>query len=615
MTIDRNYLDQSAAKGAEFLDKKISEIKKTGVTGVTALISKNKKSNVMKICGVRGEVIGTPACYEEYLTEPAEEDAKRKEYREKAKQDAAKQNETVTEAVQRLSTLRPMEYDQVREEEAKQLNVRVGVLDKEVTKARNASNSEDEPFPDIEHYSEPINPAQLLDDISATIRRFIVADKHQADLAALWVSACYFVNEIHTAPIALINAPEKGCGKTQLLTVLNKLAPRAAQLSGISPSALFRVIEKYQPTLFIDEIETVLKDNEDLRGLLNAGHTRDSAYVIRSVAVGDDFDVKKFKIWGMKAIAGINAVKLAETVTSRSIVFELRRKKPGEEITRLRYAEPELFGILKSKLARFALDYSDEVRQARPHLPDELGDRDQDNIEPLLQVAAVAGEHWPDTALNAALRIFKTTESHHSVTTELLGDIQEIFETKGILKISTSDLIKALVSDDEKSWLTYNRGEQLTPRQLANKLKPYGIYSKTVRIGYGTAKGYELDQFSDTFDRYLTQHPPFYPSQGNISLKANNDNGLRVSDSVTDENVKGNKVTNIPDSELFKYFSPHPLYELRQRYSATKNVMDNENVTDCYGNTKSKVTPKPAPVLDCDVVTDRTPLEGKGVRI
>jgi putative DNA primase/helicase len=90
--------------------------------------------------------------------------------------------------------------------------------------------------------------------------------------------------------------------------------------------------------LFIDEVETMLKDNEDLRGLINAGHTCDSAKVWRSVAKGDDFEPKCFSVWGMKAVAGINAIKLAETVTSRSIVFELRRKRAEENVTRLRHA-------------------------------------------------------------------------------------------------------------------------------------------------------------------------------------------------------------------------------------------------------------------------------------
>ncbi len=92
----------------------------------------------------------------------------------------------------------------------------------------------------------------------------------------------------------IYTAPERACGKAQLLTLLSKLTPRATQLSGSSPSVLFRMIEKYQPTLFVDKIETALKGNEDLRGLLNDGHTQNSAFV-----------------WRMKATAGINIISLA----------------------------------------------------------------------------------------------------------------------------------------------------------------------------------------------------------------------------------------------------------------------------------------------------------------
>ena len=472
--------------------------------------------------------------------------------------------QTDDEVIARLAALKPLEYDRVRVAEAKMLKVQVKTLDGMVKAERESLNQDDSPFTDIEPWHKAIAPAQLLDELTSTIQRFIVLDKHQAQTAALWVAACWFVDVIDCAPIALINAPERACGKTQLLTVLARLAPRTAQASGISSSVLFRMIEAYQPTLFIDEVETVLKDNEDLRGLINAGHTRDSAFVWRSVAKGDDFEPKRFTVWGMKAIAGINAIKLAETVTSRSIVFELRRKTASESVERLRRAEAGLFETLASKLARFADDFASAVQQARPMLPDALGDREQDNFEPLLQIATVAGEHWPNTALNAALRLSNATQTPISSANELLADIQEIFETKQVIKISTTELINALCDDAEKSWATYNRGKPLSPRQLSNKLKDYGITSKTIRTNsYETAKGFECEQFKDAFARYLAD-PLNLPSQSNILLEANN-HGLS---SVTDENVV--TVTGF-----------------------------------------EKVTLAPAPILGCDVVTDKTPvLEG-----
>lgn len=444
------------------------------------------------------------------------------------------------EVIKYLARLKPLDYDRLRKEQAKVLGVQIKTLDTMVKAEREVNEHDNSPFADIEPWHETIAPAQLLDDITHAIRRFIVLDEYQAQTAALWVSACWFVNEIQCAPIALINAPERACGKTQLLTVLGKLAPRTAQASGISPSVLFRMIEAYQPTLFIDEIETILKDNEELRGLINAGHTRDSAHVWRSVAKGDDFEPKRFSVWGMKAIAGINAIKLAETVNSRAIVFELRRKRPDEKVERLRQAEAGLFETLACKLARFLEDYSSYIKEARPTLPNELGDRDQDNWEPLLQVASVAGEHWLDIATKAALTLSGAMQAPMSATNELLGDIQEIFETRRATRISTTELIKALCEDTEKSWATYNRGKQLSPRQLSTKLKDYGITSKTIRMNsYETAKGYEVEQFNDAFSRYLAD-PQSYPSHSNISLEANNDKLLSVTNkkTVTVTNIK-----------------------------------------------------------------------------
>jgi len=488
--------------------------------------------------------------------------------------------QTDNEVIAWLATLKPMEYDRVRKDQAKALNIQPKTLDIEVKAKRDENKQDALPFADIEPWHQAIDPTQLLDDITQTIQRFIVLDKHQAQMVALWVSACWFVDVIDYAPFALINAPEKACGKTQLLTLMGRLAPRTLQASGISPAALYRTIEKYQPTLFIDEIETLLKDNEPLRGIFNAGYSRDSSIIVR--CMGDDLEPKPFNIWGMKAIAGINAIKLADTVTSRSIVFALRRKTAGEKVERLRHAEVGLFENLASKLARFADDYTNEVKQARPVLPDALSDREQDNFEPLLQVASVAGEHWLEIALNAALRLSSATPTPISSANELLADIQEVFEAKQVIKITTTELINTLCEDPEKSWATYSRGKQLTPKQLGNKLKDYGITSKTIRInGYETAKGFEREQFNDAFARYLTD-PLNLPSQGNNFLEANNHEALNVTDEKDVTVTIGNNCDVVTDSK----------------------TLGNRNVTL-----------EPTPIVGCDVVTDKTPNLGGSANI
>lgn len=406
--------------------------------------------------------------------------------------------------IQRLAALSPIDYDKVRVASAKAQSIRTATLDALVSDARKVEETagKNKLFPEVIPHDDPVDLAELLDEISRTIRRFIAIDSHLADLATLWVTASWFVNCVHVAPIALINAPTKACGKTKLLTVLFNLACRAIASSSLTPATVFRSIDAYRPTLFVDEIETILKENEELRGLLNAGHTREMARVLRCVAAGDDFALGSFNVFGFKALAGINAVNLAETVTSRAIVFEMRRKKKGEHVDRLRDADPHLFATLRSKLARCAQDYAEQVKLARPELPDTFGDREQDNLEPLIQVAEVAGGLWPLAAIAAASRMFGERDGE-DVADELLRDIREIFETKRVDKIITPDLLYALTADEEKSWATCDRGRPLSPRQLSRKLAAYGIKAKNIRSGAKVTKGFELTQFSEVFARYL----------------------------------------------------------------------------------------------------------------
>lgn len=458
------------------------------------------------------------------------------------------------EVIAILAALTPMEYDRVRIGHAKALGVQVKTLDGLVKTAHNEDTEDGLPFPEVVPYPDPIDPAQLLNEISCTIRRFIVLEPEQADAAALWVAFTWFISEVEVAPLAIINAPEKACGKSQLLDVLGRMAARPLPAANSSTAFLFRAVEKWTPTLLIDEADTFIRENVEIKGLINAGYTRANAYVGR--VAGDDHDPKLFTVWGAKALAGIALEKhLPDATMSRAIVFELRRKLPHESISRLRHAEAALFEGIASKLARFALDYSQQVRLAQPDLPDALGDRAQDNWEPLLAIAGCAGPVWVQRATAAALKVSSVSKESSSTGNELLADIQEVFERKRAEKISTADLIEALVDDDEKPWATYNRGKPLSPRQLARQLAGYGIKSKTVRFGHSTPKGFESSQFADAFARYRAS-PTELPQQRNDTSESNNGEEGGVAENAQHssqdaagtvaENPQQNLVRNVP---------------------------------------------------------------------
>ena len=429
------------------------------------------------------------------------------------------------ETIQSLASLKPLEYDRVRKEQAAVLGVRINVLDKTVKDARLDECTADKlPFVEVEMHPEPIDPAQLLDEVTNAIRQFIVLDTEQAHAAALWVALTWFIDCVEVAPIAIITAPEPECGKSQLMDLLAKIVLRPLTTNNMKAATLFRIAEKWHPTLMLDEVDSMLKEDSEIINLVNAGHHRGACDVWR--LVGDNHEPKAFNVWGAKCFSGITLEKLFPPSTlSRAIVINLRRKLPHESVGRLRHAPDSLFEVIAAKLARFAADYSPQVRQARPALPNALGDRAQDNWEPLLAIAGCAGSEWLDRATKTALKLSGTSEKVISTSNELLEDIQSIFESKQIEKIKISELLIELTSDGEKPWATFNRGKPITARQIAKRLSVYGIGSKTIRQRHGVSRGFEHSQFHDAFARYLGSS-----SLSVTALQVSTDEGFNVTD-------------------------------------------------------------------------------------
>ncbi len=425
---------------------------------------------------------------------------------------------TLKTTVAELASLSPLDYDLKRKEVAKEIGVQVKTLDAEVKTARgDVFAPSSMMFPEVAPFSESVNPADLFNEVAKTIQSFVVLDDEQALAMSLWIAMTWVVDDLKVAPLAIINAPEKACGKSQLLDITGFLSNKALPSSNITTAGLFRITEMYSPTLLIDEVDTFMRDNNDLKGLINAGHTRNSAFVIR--IVGDNNEPKRFNVFGAKALAGISLEKhLPDSTMSRAIVFNMRRKLPSESVQRLRHAEEGLFETLKAKLARFAVDYAGAVRASRPELPAELGDRAQDNWEPLLAIAGCAGTDYLQRAADSALKLSMVSESSVSIGTELLECIHFVFENKAVKKISSADLIDELVRCEDQPWATYNKGWPVTPRQICQLLKQYSIKSKTVRLTNGfTPKGYDIGQFEDAFARYLSTEVVVPPQRNDAS--------------------------------------------------------------------------------------------------
>ena len=392
-------------------------------------------------------------------------------------------------------------------------------LDKLTSTSSPKETGSAELFPEVKLWPDSVDGATLLHEVAVAIRNHVIADPATIHAAALWVAFTWFIDVVDVAPIANITAPEKRCGKTVMLGVLARLVYRPLAVSNIAPAALFRALELWTPSLMLDEVDAFLAAHEEARGILNAGFTRDTAYVIR--CVGDDHMPTRFNVWGAKALCGIG--KIADTLADRSIPLRLRRKLPGERTVKIRHADAHHFATLAGKLARFAIDNRDAVRLARPAEIEGLNDRANDCWEPLLKIAEVAGGDWLRLARQSAITLHGLEEEAPSVDAELLNDIRTAFTEKHALKMFGEDLLAALLADEEAPWATWNRGRPMTRRQLTGRVEGFGVKSKDVRIGVVVKKGFERNDFEDVWKRYL---PATTPAATATTLQPSNHKAL-----------------------------------------------------------------------------------------
>lgn len=398
----------------------------------------------------------------------------------------------------------PARYQRIRAA-AKTARVSVGELDKLTTPQDDAGTVE--LFPDVEPWPHPVDGAAMLAGMYRIIAQHVIADAPTICAAALWIAHTYCMDVLTVSPLAHISAPEMRCGKTVLLTAMMRLVYRPLSVASISPAAIFRTVERWAPTLGIDEVDAFLKDNEEARGLINSGLYRENAVVIR--CTGDDNTPTHFSTWAPKILCGIG--KLAGTIEDRSIPLRMRRKSAGETAASIRRSDPQPWANLRAQLTRWADDRRHAVGMARPELAVGLGDRAQDCWEPLLAIADEAGGEWPRRARAAALALHGVEEETLSIGIELLRDVEAAFKDRGTSRLASRALLEILTSDEEAPWATWNRGKPYTVRQLAARLSEFGIKPKDTRLPNGDRlKGYHATDFTDAFKRYLS-------SEGGIS--------------------------------------------------------------------------------------------------
>ena len=348
----------------------------------------------------------------------------------------------------------------------------------------------------------------LLDAIYKLAGRFIAYPSDAAHVAhVLWIAHTHLMDAWESTPRLAFLSPEPASGKTRALEISELLVPNAVEAINVTPPYLFRKVgdDDAKPTILYDEIDTVFgpkaKENEEIRGLLNAGHRR-GAVAGRCVVKGKTVTTEEISAYCAVALAGLGW--LPETILTRAVIIRMRRRAPNEKVTAFRRRVHAPDGHkLRGELAAWAAKAVDAMAAARPEIPLGIEDRNADVWEPLLAVADAASGDWPQRARDAAVALVAAAgESEPSLGIRLLADMRTVLGASDALP--TAEILVALINLTESPWGDL-KSKPITDRALSTRLRQYGIRSKNVRIGERISKGYAREDFHDAWLRYL--HP------------------------------------------------------------------------------------------------------------
>jgi len=320
-----------------------------------------------------------------------------------------------------------------------------------------------------------------------------------ADVLAVWTAMTYVMDHLEIAPMLYINSPVAQCGKSTVLKLLSAFCNNSRMVSKISPAAIYRIIERDQPTLLFDEADRFLRGNNDRNGIINAGHARFEATVIINKKLPDgNYEPVEFPVWCAKAIAGLG--KQEDTLTSRSIVISLRRKLISEIVKPIRFNMFQEYEFVRENLDAWATNFEPISEQEMEPFLKASTDRGIDNWLALGIIARRVGNDWEQRIQDGLTVIEQRTHSDsQSIGIQLLNDIRSVVSADKKPEWTSTDLYNKVVYNDENDWVRFDHGREITKKKFTQMLSEFGVTPKKQQ----KANVFYISDLEDAFKRYL----------------------------------------------------------------------------------------------------------------
>ena len=318
----------------------------------------------------------------------------------------------------------------------------------------------------------------LITRITDFIHKYLAVSPLFEKICAYYIVFCWLYDRFNVLPY-LRFLGDYGTGKTTGLITLGYLSYRAIFAGGaITPSPIFRLMEKFQGTFVLDEAD--FKDSETYAAvikILNNGYQRGFP-VLRSETVGNRIEPKAYPVFGPKIIATRTQWK-DRALESRCLTEEMDGKYRGdiEDIDEGFYEEAL---DLRNQLLMFRIQHYQQVKIDYSLKDSTIEPRLNQIMTPLLSIV-------DDKDLREELRKFVRTYNTQIIedrgltltayVVEALSDLYNekttdlAVEDRGV-KIHIKELCDYINENIDEALLE-NPGDKITPQLLGRIVKKY----------------------------------------------------------------------------------------------------------------------------------------------
>lgn len=351
--------------------------------------------------------------------------------------------------------------------------------------------------------------SRTLDALADFFTRYVVLrDRRTALWIAAWALATWCYRAFRIFPYLSIRSAEKRCGKSRLLSLLQRVCFNASPVTAHPTEAqLYRSAARTGGAQLFDEVETLKGDKDRFDALitvLNVGFER-GGVVTRLEKRGERFVEEPYEVYAPRVLAGITGLK--DTLEDRALPLFMLRKRRNEPVARLSRTTDAEAEALRDQCALACLTRIADIVGAYDLAPaalerEAIDDRAVDLWSPLLAIAFVAdmedGGNRSRDVLDAARDAGSQREADAEAgTTARLLEALEVVRMEVGETPAPAELLEVLRARPGWDWLK-------STRRLASLLNPLGIVRRQFWNGGRRRWCYVLDagQLADLQARY-----------------------------------------------------------------------------------------------------------------